>query len=370
MYGGNRRVPGLRREEVALLAGISIDYYVRLERGNLNGASESVLDGIARPCSSTRPNAPTSTTWPAPDPGAAAAPPRPAVAAGPPERAAGARRDGRRPGLRPQRPLDILAANELGRALYAPVFDSPPPSTAGEHRPVRCSSTRRARLLGRLGQAPPTTPSRCCGPRPAATRTTSPHRPDRGAATRSDRVPDRWAAHDVRFHRTGVKRFHHPVVGDLTLTFEALDLPPTPGCGSRLHARARLSRAAGSRAPRQLGRQHQSGPLTRRPLDVGVGQAPASGNSRSWEDLRGTRAEDRRRRPALLGVPALARRPVVLLRLLPPAGLSVAYDGSDLRVEAEVPGQPSGLGWLPDGRLLIVSMHDTRLLRREADGSW
>src|ERR1700757_5498756 len=47
-YGGNRRVAGLRREEVALLAGVSIDYYVRLERGRAPGASESVLEGIAR----------------------------------------------------------------------------------------------------------------------------------------------------------------------------------------------------------------------------------------------------------------------------------------------------------------------------------
>lgn len=48
---------------------------------------------------------------------------------------------------------------------------------------------------------------------------------------------------------------------------------------------------------------------------------------------------------------------------------SAAEDGSDLRTEAEVPQQPSGLGWLPDGRLLIVSMGDARLLRREADGT-
>jgi len=47
---------------------------------------------------------------------------------------------------------------------------------------------------------------------------------------------------------------------------------------------------------------------------------------------------------------------------------SAAGDGSDLRVEAEVPEQPSGLGWLPDGRLLVVSMRDQRLLRREEDG--
>src|ERR1700753_3531428 len=47
-YGGNRRVAGLRREEVALLAGVSIDYYTRLERGRAAGASDGVLEGIAR----------------------------------------------------------------------------------------------------------------------------------------------------------------------------------------------------------------------------------------------------------------------------------------------------------------------------------
>ena len=58
-YGGRRRVSGLRREEVALLAGISVEYYTRLERGNARGASESVLEGMAALCSSTRPSAPT-----------------------------------------------------------------------------------------------------------------------------------------------------------------------------------------------------------------------------------------------------------------------------------------------------------------------
>ena len=47
-YGGRRRVAGLRREEVALLAGVSVEYYTRLERGNASGASEEVLDGVAR----------------------------------------------------------------------------------------------------------------------------------------------------------------------------------------------------------------------------------------------------------------------------------------------------------------------------------
>ena len=49
--------------------------------------------------------------------------------------------------------------------------------------------------------------------------------------------------------------------------------------------------------------------------------------------------------------------------------LSALEDGSDLRTEAEVPGQPAGLGWLPDGRLLVVSMRDRQVLRREPDGS-
>ncbi len=48
VYGGNRRVPGLRREEVALLAGMSVDYYTRLERGDVHGVSDSVLDSLAR----------------------------------------------------------------------------------------------------------------------------------------------------------------------------------------------------------------------------------------------------------------------------------------------------------------------------------
>ena len=62
LYGTNRRVAGLRREEVALLAGVSTDYYTRLERGNLTGVSESVLEALAAPSSSTSPNGPTSST--------------------------------------------------------------------------------------------------------------------------------------------------------------------------------------------------------------------------------------------------------------------------------------------------------------------
>ena len=65
-YGGTRRVAGLKREEVAMLTGVSTEYYARLERGNLRGVSECVLDSLAEPCSSTRQNAPTCMTWPRP----------------------------------------------------------------------------------------------------------------------------------------------------------------------------------------------------------------------------------------------------------------------------------------------------------------
>src|ERR1700751_6188383 len=64
VFGSNRRVAGLRREEVALLAGVSIDYYTRLERGRALGASDSVLEGIARGLHLDEPNAPTCSISP------------------------------------------------------------------------------------------------------------------------------------------------------------------------------------------------------------------------------------------------------------------------------------------------------------------
>src|SRR4029077_16606505 len=91
-YGGKRRVQGPRRGEVALLAGVSIDYYIRMERGDLAGASEAVLDGIANAlqldeaerehlqalADSARPAATSRDLWRAPPaPAPPAAPPRP-----------------------------------------------------------------------------------------------------------------------------------------------------------------------------------------------------------------------------------------------------------------------------------------------------
>ena len=227
-YGGARRVPGLRREEVAMLAGVSVDYYVRLERGNLAGASEAVLESIARALQLDEAEQGHLFAL--------------ARAAG----TSGARRRGRpaparvRPGV--QRLLDavtdapawvrnghmdFLAANRLGRALYSELLASPV-------RPVNSARflflDRRSRefyvdwekgaddivaiLRAEAGRTPYD---------PALTELVG------ELSTRSEAFATRWAAHNVRYHRTGVKRLHHPVVGDLELDYEALDLPGDPG---------------------------------------------------------------------------------------------------------------------------------------------
>jgi transcriptional regulator with XRE-family HTH domain len=230
VFGGNRRVTGLRREEVALLAGMSIDYYIRLERGNLSGASDSVLDSLAHalqlddaersylydlartvPASGRRPPAATGRIRPTVLRMLDAMTGLPAYI-----------RNGR---------FDILAANALGQALYDPVYDSPlfaqrgPVNTArflfldpGSHEfwPEweKAADDSVAFLRIETGRSPQ----------------------DKGLTdligelcTRSDEFARRWARHDVKFHRSGVKRLHHPLVGDVALPYEALDLPADPG---------------------------------------------------------------------------------------------------------------------------------------------
>ena len=119
-YGGRRRVSGLRREEVALLAGVSVDQYTRLERGDIKGGSD----------------------WP-------------------------------------------TAANDIVAALRAEAGKNPYDRELSD-------------LVGEL-------------------------------STRSDEFATRCAAQNMRFHRSGFKDIHHPIVGDLHLTFEVMDLPADPG---------------------------------------------------------------------------------------------------------------------------------------------
>jgi transcriptional regulator with XRE-family HTH domain len=227
-YGGsNRRVKGLRREEVALLAGVSIDYYVRMERGNLTGASEAVLDGIAGALQlDEAERAHLFDLARAAQP----APPR--------------QRRSKTPGVTDgiQQILDaitdapawvrnarhdMLAANRLARALYAPVL-ADPRRPANNARFVYLDPAAREFFADW---------ERAADDIAAMLRSEAGRNPhDKQLieligelSTQSEEFRRRWAAHNVRFHRTGHKRIHHPVVGILDLDFEAMEFPAHPG---------------------------------------------------------------------------------------------------------------------------------------------
>jgi transcriptional regulator with XRE-family HTH domain len=223
---GTRRVPGLRREEVASLAGVSVEYYKRLERGNLNGVSELVLEGLANALALD--DAEREHLFDL------------ARAAGPvaPRRPRASHR-----GVRPnvQRILDALdtpavaraaygnyvAANALGRALYAPLFDS------GEQP----ANSARFTFLDPAATEFYLDWDRVASDLVAHLRSEAGGKShDRALtdlvgelSTRSEVFRKLWAAHNVRFHRTGTKRIHHPIVGELELSFETLALVADQG---------------------------------------------------------------------------------------------------------------------------------------------
>lgn len=219
--GGVRRVPGLRRGEVADLAGMSIEYYTRLERGNLTGVSDSVLEAVARALhfdAAERAHlfdlarAQTARRRPG---SRRAQRVRPEVQATLDAFTGGPAfvRNGR---------LDVLATNLLARAVYAEMFEdhTVPPNLA-----------RFAFLDQRSRRFYPDW-DRAADDTVAILRTEAgrdPYDKDLTAlvgelSTQSPEFATRWAAHNVKQHYTGRKHFHHPVVGDLYLTYQALDL--------------------------------------------------------------------------------------------------------------------------------------------------
>lgn len=228
IVGGNRRVPGLRREEVATLASVSVDYYARLERGNLSGVSDEVLESIAQALRLDE--AETAHLFAlarAGQPG----PARRKRTAKPPELRPSLQRfmdaiTGAPTWVRNER-MDFIAANQLGRALNAPVL--------ADH--IQPANTARFMFLN--PEAPDFFPDweRNANDVVAVLRGYAGRKPHHRSlsdligelATRSDEFRTRWAAHKVRFHRTGLKRIHHPVVGDLELGYEAMELPANPG---------------------------------------------------------------------------------------------------------------------------------------------
>src|SRR3954453_12187279 len=229
-FGGRRRVKGLRREEVALLAGMSTEYYVRLERGNGAGVSDAVLDGISRALQLDE--AEHAHLYDL----VRAANPR-----SNPARRRGAARSQQVganvlqlieamhdvPVFVQNGRLDAVATNRLGAALFSEMFVLP-------RRLVNAARftflDARARSFYRDWEGN----ARQIVALLRAEAGRAPH--DRvladlvgELATRSDLFPTLWAAHDVRVHQTGTKNVHHPVVGDLDLTYEAMDLPSEPG---------------------------------------------------------------------------------------------------------------------------------------------
>ena len=213
---GKRRVPGLRREEVASLAGMSVEYYKRLERGNVSGASELVLEGLARALQLD--DAERAHLFDL------------ARAAEPRSRPSARGRSSRR-----SAPSCSASSTRSPRRrpCATPAWTTSAPTRSAGRCTRRCSTAASSRPTAPASRSwtppPPTsTPSgtasrpsssRTCAPRRAATRTTASCRTSIGElSTRSDEFRVRWAAHNVRFHRTGTKQIHHPVVGELDLS--------------------------------------------------------------------------------------------------------------------------------------------------------
>jgi len=240
VYGGDRRrVPGLRRSEVASLAGISPEYMTKLERGNATGVSESVIEGLAhalqldqaerahledllRIAGSTRPprRRPASQRV------------RPTVQrildsmTGAPAFALNGR-------------LDVLAANDLGVALYSPVFaDAAGPANTARFVFLDPHATEFFRDYDRAANDTVALLRAEAGRNPY----------DRDLSdligqlsTRSDEFRRRWATHNVRIHTSGVKLLHYPVVGDLDLPFESFPLPADPSQSLLIYTAERSS---------------------------------------------------------------------------------------------------------------------------------
>ncbi len=232
---GHRRVPGLRRAEVAVLAGVSAEYYARIERGALAGVSPSVLDALVRALrlddaerahlealarvagsgagARTRRTASPRTWQPHPslqwvlD----------AVTGGP-----AIVRNGR---------MDLLATNLLGRAMHADLYASPAACAGGPPNFARFTfldDASRAFYPDWDGAARITV---------AILRTEAGRSPHDKAlhdlvgelSTRSSDFAALWSAHDVRLHGVGSKTFHHGAVGDLELAYEGLEMVSAPG---------------------------------------------------------------------------------------------------------------------------------------------
>lgn len=244
---GQRRVPGLRRGEAAALAGVSIEYYAKLERGALAGVSTSVLDAISRALrleeaerahlfhlaqaadgtsAILRPRRRSTRAWT----------PTPTlrwvldtITHGP-----AIVRNGR---------MDLLVSNQLGRAMHASIYERSDTEVPNFARYTFLDDDSQ-RFYPDWDTAADTCVSIL---RTEAGR--DPHDKQMHdlvgeLSTRSDDFRRRWSSHDVRLHGAGTKRFHHTVVGDLDLAYESVDMVSEPGLTLTLYAAEPASRTA------------------------------------------------------------------------------------------------------------------------------
>ncbi len=235
---GQRRVPGLRRSEVATLAGVSIEYYSKLERGYLSGVSASVLDAIARAlqldtaerehlydlaqaadgsATRSRGRRRSDQQWV----------PRPSL-----QWVLDAMRDA--PAIVTNGRSDLLLTNDLSRAMYSQVLAAPAVTPNFARFTFLDDASRRfypdwdffaditvATLRTEAGRNP---------------HDQLLHELVGELSTLSEEFRTRWSAHDVRIHTTGTKHFRHEVVGDLVLSYETVPLISEPGLTMTVYA--------------------------------------------------------------------------------------------------------------------------------------
>jgi transcriptional regulator with XRE-family HTH domain len=228
-YSGTRRVPGLRREEVAHLSGVSVDWYTRLERGKVTGVSAEVLEAVARALQLDDVEREHLFDL------VRAARPRTAASRNR-RRATGQRLDPgvqavldsmTTPALVQNARLDLLATNQLGRAIYPHIDDTAPapfnfarfvfldPRARDFYRDWELAARNNAALLRAAAAKDPHDEAliRLVGQ----------------LSTQSAEFRDLWASHNVLKYRSCAKRYHHPLVGDLTFGSQQFHLSTDPG---------------------------------------------------------------------------------------------------------------------------------------------
>jgi transcriptional regulator with XRE-family HTH domain len=228
-FGERRRVPGLRREELAQLAGLSITYYTRLEQGRAGNVSASVLDALARALrldSDERMHLQTLT-------GRAQDPRRHTRAERPRSSVLALLEQlDTTPAIVHGRRGDVLAWNALGHALYAPdvAFDAP------EREATRPNMVQRVFLADYARQLYADRQQKA-GDAVAYLRLAAGRYPDDpqmaaligDLSMKSPEFAALWAGHPVRDCAFATRRFEHPQVGSMVLTEEVLPLSDDPG---------------------------------------------------------------------------------------------------------------------------------------------